>query len=350
MKILKEILAVIMIIILITITMLIGTKNNIYTNAQVVPEKIVKVGVILYSFDDTYISLVRQNLEQLQKENEGKVKFTFYDGKRDQNTQNEIINLAIESDYDLLLTNLVDLNTGTVESVINKAKQKNIPIILFNVVPFITDAIKSYNKALVVATDAAQSGNLQGKLIIDEWNKNKNLVDKNGDNILQYVMLTGQRDNTMSAERTRSSISAINDTGIKTQELALKICDWDRNCAKTTVESLLLTYGNKIEAIIANNDSMAIGAIESLQKAGYNKGDKSKTIPVVGIDAIPEAQELISKGFMTGTVVQDPSLMAEILYKVGMNIASNKPPLEGTDYKFDETGFIIRMPYSEYIK
>ena len=51
---------------------------------------------------------------------------------------------------------------------------------------------------------------------------------------------------------------------------------------------------------------MAIGAIEALQKYGYNKGDKSKYIPVVGIDGIPEAKDLINKGFMTGTVIQDP--------------------------------------------
>ena len=57
---------------------------------------------------------------------------------------------------------------------------------------------------------------------------------------------------------------------------------------------------NKIEVIIANNDSMAIGAIQALQEYGYNKGDKTKIIPVVGVDAIPEAQDLIKKGIMTG--------------------------------------------------
>jgi methyl-galactoside transport system substrate-binding protein len=63
-----------------------------------------------------------------------------------------------------------------------------------------------------------------------------------------------------------------------------------------------LGYNRKIEAIIANNDNMAIGAIEALQKYGYNKGDKNKTITVVGIDAILEARDLIKKVFMTGTV------------------------------------------------
>jgi methyl-galactoside transport system substrate-binding protein len=53
-----------------------------------------------------------------------------------------------------------------------------------------------------------------------------------------------------------------------------------------------------MEAMISNNDEMAIGAIEALQKYGFNKGVNSKSIPVIGIGGSPEAKELINKGFM----------------------------------------------------
>lgn len=100
---------------------------------------------------------------------------------------------------------------------------------------------------------------------------------------------------------------------------------------------------------IANDDSMAIGAVESLQKYGYNKGDKTKTIQVVGVDAVPEAKELISKGFMLGSPFQDTKDMAEALYTVGMNLLYNRDPIEGTQYKFDDTGVAIRIPYMESV-
>ena len=115
------------------------------------------------------------------------------------------------------------------------------------------------------------------------------------------------------------------------------------------MKALLSQLGNKIEVVISNNDSMAIGAIEALQEQGYNNGDKTKIIPVVGVDAIPEAQKLIKEGIMTGSVLQDPSAMADALYAVGMNLVYNRNPLEGTDYKFDETGVAVRLPYEEYI-
>lgn len=94
---------------------------------------------------------------------------------------------------------------------------------------------------------------------------------------------------------------------------------------------------------------MAIGAVEALQKYGYNKGDKSKYIPVFGIDGIPEAQDLIKKGYMAGTVLYDYRAFAEAIYKVSMNLVSNVNPLEGTNYKFDETGVRIHTPYKAYL-
>jgi methyl-galactoside transport system substrate-binding protein len=127
------------------------------------------------------------------------------------------------------------------------------------------------------------------------------------------------------------------------------VCNWNQEEGKNAMRALLSQWGNKIEVVISNNDSMAIGAIEALQEQGYNNGDKTKIIPVVGVDAIPAAQELINQGIMAGSVVQDPSAMAEALYSIGMNLAYNRNPLEGTDYKFDETGVAIRLPYKEYI-
>ena len=232
------------------------------------------------------------------------------------------------------------------ENFIDKIKQKNIPTVLFNAEPpVITDKMKAYKKFIIVTTDPKEAGTLQGKLIVDEWNKNKSTIDKNKDNIIQYVMLQGGLNNVGALERTKSSISTIEDSGIKTQELSKIAASWNQQLANDAISSLFLKYGNKIEMIIANNDAMAIGAIEALQKYGYNKGDPTKNIPVFGIDGIPAAQDLIKKGFMTGTVFEDPNDTAEALYNVGMNLVNNKPPLEDTPYKFAKAETVIIIPY-----
>ena len=346
MKIIKRIL----IIIILTIVSMNNIQNCIIAWAQVSPEKPVKTAVILFSFDDPYISLVRKSLEEIQNKNSNSANYTFYDGERNQDIQNAIIDSVLQSDYHLLFINLVSLDQDTVASVVNKAKAKNIPLILFNTVPFNVEAIKSYNRSLVISTDAEQSGILQGDLVVSEWNSNKNSIDMNGDNILQYILFQGPKNITVTLARSLYSISTINNSGIKTQEILSKSCSWDEKCAEDSMELLFLRYNGKFEAIISNNDAMAIGAIKALQKYGYNKGDKSKYIPVFGIDGIPEAIDLINKGIMAGTVFQDANETAEALYDVGMNLAHNRDPLKNTNYKFDETGVTIQMPYHEYKK
>lgn len=162
---------------------------------------------------------------------------------------------------------------------------------------------------------------------------------------MQYVMLQGAITNVGAIERTKSSIATIENLGIKTQELSRSTAFWNQQLAKDAISSLFLSFGNDIEVIISNNDAMAIGAIEALQNYGYNKGNPSKTIPVFGIDGIPAAQELIKKGFMTGTVFEDINDTAEALYKIGKNLVYNEPPLKDTLYKFSEGGTVIRIPY-----
>lgn len=307
----------------------------------------IKIDVFLYDFNDKYISLVQQNFEEIQRNNQGKIEFTFYDGMNDQSIQNRDINSALQKrDTSLILLNIVDVANSKV--VINRIKEKGIPVILFNREPLNMEDVKSYNKAFFVGTNASQAGILQGRILINAWNSNKNM-DTTNDNVMQYVMLMGERDNIEAIERTRYSVLTINNAGIKTQELALRVAGWDRNTARSMIEALYLQYGKNIEVIISNNDEMAIGAIEALQKYGYNKGNDTKTISVVGVDAIPEAQELIKQGIMTGSVLQDAQAMAEVTYKMGMNLVGGRNPLDGIAYEFDSTGVAVRIPYKEII-
>jgi len=347
MKIFKNFLVIIVVSVMITTIISSCNQNVINSISRFIEEKPIKVAVLLHRFDDEYISLVRKSLEEIQKENVDKVEFTFFDGKENQDIQNQSLDALLkQKEADLLLLNLV--NTGVTKEVINKIKESNIPVILFNREPIDIEAIKSYNKAYFVGTKAEEAGKLQGKILVNLWNRNKAGIDKNKDNVMQYIMLMGQRNNLEAIARTKYSIATINEAGINTDELALRASNWEKESAKDVTRGLFSRYGDKIEAIIANNDSMAIGAIEALQEYNYNKGDKTRFIPVVGVDAIPSAQDLVNKGIMAGTVIQDAPAMAKASYTIGMNLAYNRNPLDGTEYKFDETGVAIRIPYKEY--
>jgi len=343
MKLLKR-LNIIISILIIIITLF----NTIYIKSAIAVGTPPRVGVLLFNFNDPYISRVKQSLENIEKANPDKVKFSFFDAKDNQAVQNADIDTLLQNNIDLLLVNLVETNTNTVSDIINKVTSKNIPLIFFNI-EFPIPPSDIAKKVFVVATESENGGTLQGNILLDLWNKNKASIDKNNDNKLQYILLRGKTGNESAIKRTTFALSTLNNNGVQTEELASRICNWDRECAKEAINSLFLRFNGRIEAIISNNDAMAIGAIEALQKYGYNNGDPTKTIPVVGIDAIPEAIDLINKGFMTGTVAQNPDELANALYSIGLNLVFNRLPLEGTNYKLAGEN-TVKLPYHIYTK
>lgn len=318
----------------------VGKISNVMNIAATTP---IKVGVLIYN-DNTFTAVIANSLKDIQRENENRVEFDIFDAKSNPAIESEILNSMFNANYNFIIANIEGKTLpNIIEDSIKMSKQKNIPIIFFNVTPVKTELIKSYSKAIIVNTDSKQAGIQQGEIIANAWNNEEVAMDKNLDGILQYIMIKGEVGNFATNERTTYSISTINNLGIKTQELASVTANWDKEVARVSVESYILKYNDKIEAIIANNDAMAIGAIEALQKYGYNTGDKSKTISVFGINGRPEAQELIKKGFMAGSVPQNPRAFAEALYTIGMNLVSDKSPTEGTNYKIDESGVVIRI-------
>lgn len=345
MKALKRILSLITIVFFISnLSINLNIKNIQTVFAQTNPAK---VAVFLLDFTDDLISEIRQNLEEIQKQHPNEVQYTFYDAKSDESKQNAQIEKALnEGIFDLIILNIV--NRGNATTVINRIKEFNIPVILFNREPLTPVPLQSYGKALYIGTDGKQAGTLQGKMLIAAWNTSSKDIDKNNDNIMQYVMLEGEGDNAEAIERTKYSVSTIEKAGIKTQQVALAIADWREDLAYNAMKTIYEKYKDQIEVIIANDDSMAIGAVKSLQEYGYNKGDLSKTIPIVGVDVIPDAKELIDKGEMLGSIFQFPKDYADALYATGINMIAGKSPIANTKYTLDDTRVSIRLPQNKY--
>jgi methyl-galactoside transport system substrate-binding protein len=348
MKLLKRILISIVAIVIILQTLVESVPINTASNST----RPIRVGVVFYRFDDPYVVLLKQSMENIENENKGKIKFSFYDSKNDEAIQNKNISTLLKSDnVDVLILSLVNLVNDPKE-IINQIKEKNIPVIFASKRTLKVDGniVRSYDKAYYVLPDSEQAGRLQGKMIAYKWNKNKKSIDTNNDGVMQYVVLQGGISSDGINDRTKYCIMTIDDAGIKSEQLASVFCDWDEDLAREAMEGFLTQYGNKIEVTIANSDTMAVGAVKALQEFGYNKGDNTKNIPVFGIDAIPESLEFIKKGYMSGTVLQDPNVMAEAFYKIIMHLEGKEDLDCGKEYKCDESGRIIQLPFKEYMR
>ena len=93
-----------------------------------------------------------------------------------------------------------------------------------------------------------------------------------------------------------------------------------------------------VEVLLANNDNMAIGAIETLKQHNIK-------LPVFGIDAGEKAQELVKSGDMQATVFNDYDNQAKVALRMAANLATEKPVMEGIDYRLEYDTVLI--PYQD---
>ncbi|MFC0026207.1 galactose/glucose ABC transporter substrate-binding protein MglB [Neobacillus cucumis] len=303
--------------------------------------KLPAVGATIYKFDDNFMSYVRRSMEDSAK---GKVNLMLNDSQNDQAKQIEQVDTLIAKGAKSLAINLVDPKAA--QTIVDKAKAKDIPVIFFNKEPD-EAVLKGYDKAYYVGTTSSESGVLQGELIAKAWEANKDKWDKNHDGKIQYVLLKGEPGHPDAEARTKYVIDTLKSKGIQVEQLAMDTAMWDATKATEKMDAWVSKYNDKIEFVIANNDGMALGAIASLEKAGYFTGDKF--VPVVGVDAIPEALEMIEKGKMVGTVLNDAKNQGKATVDLAANAANGKDVLAGTDWKLDDKK-AVRVPYIEITK
>ncbi|MCD8138172.1 MAG: galactose ABC transporter substrate-binding protein [Planctomycetaceae bacterium] len=301
-----------------------------------------RIGVLIYRYDDTYISTVRNALSNAL---EGRANVTMQDGKGDQAAQNDQLDVMIARQVDGLLVNMVDAQAAS--GVLLKIKNAGIPVVFFNREPDL-NVLKTYDKSIFVGTNAADAGKMQGDIIRNLWN-NYPEYDLNKDGKFQYVMFQGEPDNPEAIARTEWSVKQAIENGIQMEQIGQTfVCNWDTALAQGAMESALAANEGKIELVIANNDSMAMGAVAALSNVGYNLEGGSKFVPVVGVDATEQAVDAINRGIMSATVKQDGEAMGQALATIILNMVDGKAPLDGTQYEYDESGIAVRIPYSPY--
>ena len=305
-----------------------------------------KIGVFFYQFNDTYLSTVRNALKELDDKDDS-IEFIFQDAQNDQGKQNDEIDTLLDQ-VDGYLVNLVD--TGAAQIVLEKLKPTDKPAILFNREPDDINSYKAYDKARFVGTKKEEAGVIQGNIISEYWNANKDTVDRNKNGKLDYVLLHGGLDNAEANARSKYSVDTITEAGIEVNEIGMQIANWDTEKAKQAMDAWLAKDEANIDVVIANNDGMAIGAINSLKALGYNDKDAEKHVGVFGVDATEEAKAAIEVGSMDGTVMQDGVAMAEAMYKLAKNSVEGKDYLDETEYKWDESGIAVRIPYKKFEK
>jgi len=246
------------------------------TTAAASEAKTYKIGV---SFDylSDFMATCVDGVNGYAKENPN-VTVTIQDAALDVSKQLQQVENFISAGYDAIVIKPVDGDgCGPMSDACKKA---NIPFVVIN------SPVNNTEYSTYVGSDHVLSGKLQGEFVAKALNGKGNIVILQGD--------LKNSATTMRTDGNKSIISQYPDMKVISEQTA----NWMRNEAMTKMENWL-NSGLKIDAVLANNDEMALGAAQVLKEA------KITNILVCGIDATKDALNALKDGTMAMTVFQN---------------------------------------------
>ena len=280
----------------------------------------IRIGVSLYRADDTFIGNIRSELEKRAKEYEQetgiKVTLDIQDAKGNQYVQNKQVERFISLGCDTLCVNPVDRTTSS--GIIDAAAAADIPVVFFNRQP-VEEDMDRWDRLYYVGADAKESAVLEAEIVADQYEKDPASLDKNGDGVISYVLLEGESNHQDSLIRTEWSVQTLKDRGVPIEKITGGIANWERSQASALMEQWLELYPDTIELVLSNNDDMALGAIDALDRAG------GKKIRVVGIDGTTQGQDAVQSGKMLGTVSSDKTGYATAIFTIAAAAGMGEP-------------------------
>ena len=270
-----------------------------------------KIAFFQYKGSDTFIT---EMMNYMTARVAADVAFEVRDAGNSQSVQNQQIVDLIDKGFDLFIINAVDRLASS--SIIERCGKEGIPIIFFNREP-LEDALTG-NDVFYVGAAADSLGEKQAEMVADLFTKEfaGSKYDKNSDGVIQLVILKGEQGHQDAEKRTYNCVARLKELGFETDVLAIEVADWNRRDGYEAMKSLYAQYGDSIELVFANNDDMALGAIDYLLNEGVFFSGRSvyeQPFVIVGVDGTAVGLESIEKGLLYGTVNNDSVKQADAI-------------------------------------
>lgn len=228
-----------------------------------------------------------------------KLTLTVLDAQNDAAREASQIEDLIQKKVAVIAINPTDSNA--IVPVIKKVNAAKIPVITVD---------RGANGGSVAAHIA--SDNVAGGVMAADY-VGKRLKGKGN-----VVMLEGIAGTSAARDRGKGFRDGLKKyPGIKL--IATQTADFDRAKGLTVMENILQAQ-KKIDAVFAQNDEMALGAVRAIQAA-----KREKEIFVVGFDATADALAAVKDGTMAATIAQQPKEMGRLAVDAALKLIRKQP-------------------------
>lgn len=259
-----------------------------------------RIGFATSNLDDTFLNYVVSEARKAAADHGA----TLAVEGAGENTDTQLAQVRAMVDGGVDAVVLVITDTSRSADFVELTKEKKVPLIFVNRNPFPGD--RPPPDCYVIATDAFVEGETQ-------MNYAGQIIGPEG----KLFILQGLATNDSTKKRCEGVISVVSSTYPEMAVVAEDSANWMRGQARSLVHKWLDSY-DEMDAILANNDDMALGALDALSDR------RREGVTVLGVDAIPAALEAIAEGRLAGTVLQDPVLQGRGAVEIALRAAKGE--------------------------
>jgi ABC-type sugar transport system substrate-binding protein len=140
------------------------------------------------------------------------------------------------------------------------------------------------------------------------------------------ILILGQLGHPAQVNREAGLLAELKTRGYTVNVVARDTANWTPDQAQQKMDAWIAAYRGRFNVVAAQNDGMALGAVESLIQSGLTKGDANDgtilTVPVLGIDATGEALNSMKENKLYATVLQDATGQSAAAFDVIYQMAT----------------------------
>ncbi|WP_020683032.1 substrate-binding domain-containing protein [Marinobacterium rhizophilum] len=242
------------------------------------------IGVAMSLFDDNFLTVLRQNMTAHAEKLDG-VELQIEDGQGDISRQQSQVENFIAAGVDGIVVMLVDADSGI--NISSVADEAGVPLVFVNMLPANMDTFPA--KQAWVGSDEYQAGFLQTTEMCKQMGGKGEAVI-----LMGQLGTTGQRGRTAATHDVLASDECKNIKVVDEQT-----ANWMRTPAMDLMTNWI-SAGIEPKGVIANNDEMALGAIQALKASGVSMDN----VVIGGVDATQDALAALEAGDLDVTVYQ----------------------------------------------
>ena len=257
-----------------------SSSNNSSSSSKKSDSK--KIGMVVSTLNNPFFVTLKDGAEAKAKELG--YELLVVDSQNDSSKELSNVQDLLQKGVSTIILNPVDSDAA--QSSVSQANNEKIPVI--------TVDRKSNGGDVIchIASDNVKGGEMAGNFIKEQLGGKGNIAELQG--------TTGA-----SATRDRGTgFHNIVDADKNLKVVSSQPADFDRQKGLTVTENMLQSNPD-IQAIFAQNDEMALGAVKALSTSG-------KKAIVVGFDGGDDAKKAVDSGEMAATIAQQPDLMGSI--------------------------------------